>query len=114
MRDAGSVVLLKGGPSGLTGTGAQAFDQSGSGVPGVCEAGDRFGGTVALLDVNADDRADLAVGAPTEDGTYADSGAVWLFRGSKAGLTTNNITSFGPSALKAPQKGALLGSAFAR
>ncbi|MFF7842601.1 FG-GAP-like repeat-containing protein [Streptomyces ossamyceticus] len=114
VRDAGSVVLLKGGPSGLTGTGAQAFDQSDTGVPGVSEAGDRFGGAVALLDVNANDRADLAVAAPTEDGTYKDSGAVWLFRGSKAGLTTNNITSFGPSVLKAPEQGALLGSAFAR
>jgi hypothetical protein len=39
---------------------------------------------------------------------------VWLFRGSEAGLTTNNITSFGPSVLKAPEQGALLGSAFAR
>jgi hypothetical protein len=114
VRDAGSVVLLKGGPSGLTGTGAQAFDQSDSGVPGVSEAGDRFGEGVALLDVNANDRADLAVAAPTEDGTYKNSGAVWLFRGSKAGLTTNTITSFGPSVLKAPEKGALLGSAFAK
>lgn len=114
VRDAGSVVLLKGGASGLTGTGAQAFDQSDSGVPGASEAGDEFGGNVALLDMNANDRADLAVAAPKEDGLYKNSGAVWLFRGSKAGLTTTNITSFGPSVLGAPQKGALLGREFAK
>ncbi|MFD9117520.1 FG-GAP and VCBS repeat-containing protein [Streptomyces bottropensis] len=114
IRDAGSVVLLKGGASGLTGTGAQAFDQSDSGVPGASEAGDEFGGNVALLDVNANDRADLAVAAPKEDGTYKNSGAVWLFRGSRAGLTTTNITSFGPSVLGAPEKGALFGREFAK
>ncbi|MDX3867552.1 FG-GAP repeat protein [Streptomyces europaeiscabiei] len=114
IRDAGSVVLLKGGASGLTGTGAQAFDQSDSGVPGASEAGDEFGGNVALLDVNANDRADLAVAAPKEDGPYKNSGAVWLLRGSKAGLTTTNITSFGPSVLGAPEKGALFGSEFAK
>ncbi|MBD9725089.1 FG-GAP repeat protein [Streptomyces sp. ID-01-6.2a] len=112
--DAGSVVLLKGGASGLTGTGAQAFDQSDPGVPGASETGDTFGAAVSLLDVNADNRADLAVGAPGEDGTLQDSGAAWLFRGSKNGLVTTNITSFGPATLKAPEKGARFGLGFAR
>lgn len=113
IREAGSVVLLKGGASGLTGSGAQAFNQSTSGVPGVSESGDTFGASVLLADVNANNRADLALGAPHEDGTYQDSGAVWVFRGSKTGLTTTNITSFGPSSLGAPQKGSLFGLGFA-
>ncbi|MDX2699113.1 hypothetical protein Sipo8835_27245 [Streptomyces ipomoeae] len=113
IKDAGSVVLLKGGSSGLTGTGAQAFDQSDSGVPGASEAGDTFGASVSLLDVNANNRADLAVGAPGEDGTYENSGAAWLFRGSKNGLVTTNITSFGPAVLKAPENGARFGTGFA-
>ncbi|GDY76093.1 hypothetical protein SAV31267_055780 [Streptomyces avermitilis] len=114
IREAGSVVLLKGGPSGLTGTGAQAFTQSTSGVPGASEKGDFFGASVLLADVNANNRADLAVGAPQEDGTYQNSGAAWLLRGSKTGLTTTNITSFGPSTLNAPEKAARFGANFAR
>ncbi|MDX3520529.1 FG-GAP-like repeat-containing protein [Streptomyces scabiei] len=114
VRDAGAVVLLKGGTAGLTGIGAQAFDQSGPEVPGVAETGDQFGAAVCLLDVNSNNRADLAAGAPTEDGTYKDSGAAWLFRGSKNGLITTNIASFGPAALKAPEKEALFGRGFAR
>ncbi|GHE50055.1 FG-GAP-like repeat-containing protein [Streptomyces capitiformicae] len=114
IKDAGAVVLLKGGAAGLTGTGAQAFSQSSSGVPGASETGDSFGRSVSLLDVNANNRADLAVGAPAEDGTYADSGAVWLFRGSKSGLVTTNITSFGPAVFKAPEKGAYFGTGFAQ
>jgi hypothetical protein len=105
IREAGSVVLLKGGASGLTGTGAQAFNQSTSGVPGASEKGDNFGASVLLADVNANNRADLAVGTPQEDGTYQDSGAAWLLRGSKTGLTTTNIASFSPSTLHAPEKG---------
>ncbi|MFF3613567.1 FG-GAP-like repeat-containing protein [Streptomyces sp. NPDC002580] len=113
-REAGAVVLLKGGPSGLTGTGAQAFNQSTSGVPGASEEGDHFGTSVLLADVNANHRADLAVGTPAEDGTYEDSGAVWLLRGSKTGLTTTSIASFGPSTLHVPEQGSRFGTDFTR
>lgn len=64
--------------------------------------------------MNSNNRADLAVGAPTEDGTYQDSGAVWLFRGSKNGLVTTNIASFGPAVLKAPEQDARFGLGFAK
>ncbi|MET9888943.1 FG-GAP-like repeat-containing protein [Streptomyces sp. NPDC006465] len=114
IREAGAVVLLKGGASGLTGTGAQAFNQSTSGVPGASEKGDNFGASVLLADVNANHRADLAVGTPQEDGTYQDSGAAWLLRGSKNGLTTTNIASFSPGTLNAPEKGSRFGATFAR
>ncbi|GAA3827486.1 FG-GAP and VCBS repeat-containing protein [Streptomyces phyllanthi] len=114
IKDAGSVVLLKGSASGLTGSGAQAFNQSTSGVPGASETLDHFGASVTLADVNTNNRADLTVSAPTEDGTYQNSGAAWVFRGSKAGLTTTNITSFGPAALGAPEKEAFFGVGFAR
>lgn len=107
--DTGAVVLLKGGAGGLTGTGAQAFNQSTADVPGVSEGGDAFGTAVQLSDVNNNNRADLAVGAPSEDGTVADSGAAWLFRGSRTGLTTTNITSFSPSSLGTPEAGARFG-----
>ncbi|MFI6940420.1 hypothetical protein ACIBI4_14200 [Streptomyces sp. NPDC050418] len=112
-RDAGAVVLLKGSRSGLTGTGAQAFHQSTTGVPGASEHGDKFGTEVFLLDVNNNNRADLAVGVPNEDGAHQDSGAYWLFRGSKNGLVTSNIASFGPVDLGTPEAGARLGHRFA-
>ncbi|WP_055563112.1 FG-GAP-like repeat-containing protein [Streptomyces atriruber] len=112
--DAGSVVLLKGSRSGLTGTGAQAFDQSKPGVPGASEKGDKFGSQVLLSDTNKDGKADLTVGAPDEDGTYADSGAVWHLRGSASGLTTTGITSFGPAAVGAPEKDARFGDFLAK
>lgn len=114
IHEAGAVVLLKGGAAGLTGTGAQAFNQSTSGVPGASENGDNFGLAVLLADVDADHRADLAVGAPLEDSTTDhNSGAVWLLRGSKTGLTTTSIASFSPSTLNAPSKRALFGVSFA-
>ncbi|MEV0317106.1 FG-GAP-like repeat-containing protein [Streptomyces sp. NPDC050658] len=112
--DTGAIVLLKGGATGLTGTGAQAFNQSTAGVPGVSEGDDAFGTSVQLSDVNNNNRADLAVGAPREDGTLKDSGASWLLRGSKNGLVTTNITSFSPSSLGTAEEGALFGGKFAR
>ncbi|MET8012156.1 FG-GAP and VCBS repeat-containing protein [Streptomyces sp. NPDC005266] len=114
VREAGAVVLLKGGAAGLTGKGAQAFHQSTPGVPGISEQGDYFGRTVLLADINANNRADLAVATPYEDGTYADSGAVWVLRGSTSGLTTAGATSFGPRALGTPEKEARFGDDFAR
>ncbi|GAA3106812.1 FG-GAP-like repeat-containing protein [Streptomyces rectiviolaceus] len=110
----GAVVLLRGGAGGLTGTGAQAFNQSTADVPGVSEGDDAFGSAVLLSDVNNNNRADLTVGAPTEDGTVKDSGAAWLLRGSQNGLTTTNITSFSPSSLGTAQEGALFGGKLSR
>ncbi|WP_327355432.1 FG-GAP and VCBS repeat-containing protein [Streptomyces sp. NBC_01304] len=102
-KDAGSVVLLKGAASGLSGTGATAFNQSTADVPGASETEDYFGARVLLLDVNNNNRADLAVAAINEDGAQQDSGAFWLFRGSKNGPVTTNIASFGPAALGATE-----------
>ncbi len=50
--DAGSVTLLKGSAARLTGAGAQAFDQNHSAVPDGSEKGDRFGSSVALLNLS--------------------------------------------------------------
>ncbi|WP_328920011.1 FG-GAP and VCBS repeat-containing protein [Streptomyces sp. NBC_00208] len=109
-RAAGSVVLLKGGSGGLGGTGAQAFHQNTSGVPGVAEAGDHFGGAVRLLDINGNGKAGLAAGAPGENlGTVADGGAVWSLRGGSSGLTATGASAFNPVDLGAPVPGARFG-----
>ncbi|WP_409236617.1 FG-GAP-like repeat-containing protein [Streptomyces sp. PA5.6] len=110
--DAGSVVILKGARTGLSGTGAQAFDQSKPGIPGASEKGDKFGATVLLSDTNKDGKADLTVGAPAEDGTKADTGAVWHLRGSASGTTTTGIDSFGPAAVGSPDKAGVSFGAF--
>ncbi|MDI3385690.1 FG-GAP and VCBS repeat-containing protein [Streptomyces sp. B-S-A8] len=99
-KDAGSVVLLKGGASGLTGTGAKAYHQDTAGVPGVAEAGDRFGASVALPP-----GLGLAAGAPDEDTTAAQgSGAAWLRLGVSGTYAVN------PGDIGAPARGAGFGS----
>ncbi|MFD5701081.1 FG-GAP-like repeat-containing protein [Streptomyces lasiicapitis] len=114
VEDAGSVVVLKGAKGGLGGAGAQAFTQSTAGVPGASEKDDVFGARVLLSDVNGDKKADLTVAAVGEDATYADSGAVWVFRGAGSGVTTAGIASFGPGVLGAPEKGARFGTELGR
>lgn len=112
--DVGSSVLLKGSRAGLTGTGSQAFQQSTEGVPGAAEKGDKFGSQVLLSDTNKDGKADLTVTAPLEDGAYADSGAAWHLRGAAGGLTVTGVTSFGPAAIGANDKGVRFGDHLAR
>ncbi|MEI5098735.1 FG-GAP repeat protein [Streptomyces sp. PmtG] len=100
VRGAGSVVVLKSGPSGL-GNG-RGLHQDTPKVPGVGEDGDAFGSSVRLKDVTKDGRADLAVGAGGEDigsgqDARRDAGAVWVLRGSSAGITVPGVTSFNGS-----------------
>ncbi|MFE6974448.1 FG-GAP-like repeat-containing protein [Streptomyces sp. NPDC057682] len=107
---AGSVVLLKGGRGGLSGSGAQVVHQDTAGVPGVVETGDHFGGSVQLLDLDGDGRADLLAGAPGEDlGKVPDGGAVWYLRGTASGLTTKRAFAVNPVDLGAPVRKALFG-----
>lgn len=103
VKGAGAVVLLKGGSGGLSGTGSQSFHQDSAGVPGVAEAGDHFGASVRLLDINKDGKADLTAGAPDEDlDAVADGGAVWSLRGASSGLTATGSFAFNPVDLGAP------------
>ncbi|MET7638748.1 FG-GAP-like repeat-containing protein [Streptomyces sp. NPDC005438] len=109
LKHAGSTVLLKGSADGLTGTGAQAFSQDSPGVPGVAEAGDKFGGNLRLLDFDNDGKADLADSAPGEN---ESNGAVWAFPGTSSGLGVDKGISFAPGDLGAPADQALFGHNF--
>jgi hypothetical protein len=81
---AGTVNVLYGSATGLTGTGSQQFTQAG----GTVESGDEFGSALAAGDFNNDSFTDLAAGAPFEGvGSTADAGAVSALPGSSAGLT---------------------------
>ncbi|WBB64323.1 FG-GAP repeat protein [Streptomyces sp. WMMC500] len=97
-RWAGSAVLLQGGSGGLKARGAQAFHQDTAGVKGVAEAGDRFGAALAFRDVTDDGRAELAVGAPDENGT----GAIWSLRGAAGGLSATGSVAFSPDNFEVP------------
>ncbi len=88
--EAGTIALLKGSASGLTGTGAQGFDQDHAVVPGGAERGDRFGGAVALLNLNGTGPLDALVASPGEavtgDPAGLSSGSVAVFHGGSGGL----------------------------
>jgi hypothetical protein len=87
---AGVVHVLYGSTGGLTAAGSQLWSQDSPGVGGVAEAGDGFGGALAAGDFNADGRADLAVGVPSENaaaGMVYGTGVVHVLYGSVSGLT---------------------------
>ena len=107
LKDAGSVALLHGSPSGVTGTGSQAVHQDTAGVPGVAEKGDEFGAACALKDVDGDGHRDLNVSSIKEN---ASAGAVWSLHGTGEGVTTEGAAAFGPGDVGGPVAGARFGS----
>ncbi|GHD17979.1 hypothetical protein GCM10010313_47940 [Streptomyces violarus] len=108
---AGAVVVLRGSAKGLTGTGAQVVTQNTPNVPGAAEKGDTFGKAVHLADANHDGLADLAAGAPGENG---NAGSVWYFRsGPTTVVSPNGTTAFGNTLLGTTATDARLGTGFA-
>jgi hypothetical protein len=105
--DVGAVQVIYGSSSGLLPGGQisppvptnQFWSQNNAGIPsqGGAETGDRFGGALAIGDLNGDAFKDLAVGVPEENLTPAGSsgaGAVNVIYGSLNGL----LTTAGPGA----------------
>ncbi|MFC7304371.1 FG-GAP repeat protein [Streptomyces monticola] len=79
------------------------WTQDTAGVPGTAERGDGWGGDLSVADTDKDGYADVAIGAPGEDiGTVADAGAVWVLRGSAAGLTANKAASWDQNSANVP------------
>ncbi|OEJ62787.1 hypothetical protein BGM19_03735 [Streptomyces agglomeratus] len=107
---AGTVTVLRGSATGLTGTGSKSFSQDTAGVPGAAESHDQFGGSVHLTDSNADGRAELTAGAFAEN---AGAGAVWLFKAGTSGITATGSTSFGAASVGGPTGLSYFGDRFA-
>ncbi|MFF4257568.1 FG-GAP-like repeat-containing protein [Streptomyces sp. NPDC001663] len=89
-KDSGSVTILFGSATGLTGSGAKSYTQNTTGVPGSSETDDEFGTSVRLVDLDKNGKADLVVGTGRENGY----GAVTVLRGTSTGLTTTGAKSF--------------------
>ncbi|MEW2476151.1 hypothetical protein AB0875_20385 [Micromonospora gifhornensis] len=87
---AGTIALLRGSASGLTGTGAQGFDQDHAVVPGGAERGDHFGASVAILNLDGKGPLDAIVASTGEEvaGDQAGypSGTLSRFHGASGGL----------------------------
>ena len=90
---AGAIQVLYGSGSGVS-TVDDIYHQGASGVDGVAEAGDHFGGAVAAGNFNGDDDSgtpcqDLAVASPDEDvGSITDAGYVYTILGGTSGLSS--------------------------
>jgi hypothetical protein len=83
--DAGALVVLRGSASGLATAGVARFSQGVGGISGRAKGG--FGRLLAAGDVTGDGRADLVVGIGADLGYGEGVPAVYLLKGSSAGLT---------------------------
>ena len=85
--DDGAVNVIYGSAGGLTAAGNQVWSQDSAGIVGGSEAGDQFGGSVAIGNFGAGGFDDLAIGVPYEDQAATNDGAVNVIYGSAGGLT---------------------------
>jgi hypothetical protein len=109
LANAGSVAVIYGTASGLTGTGSQSWSQDSTGIAGAAEAGDRFGNAVSAVNTTSTTHADLIISEYGEaTGTFVSNGAISLLRGSaaKTGITaTGNQFIDGTHLVNGPQSG---------
>ncbi len=101
LSDPGKVHVLRGGPGGLTGSGATAFTQNTPGVPGESIRDGNFGTSTKATDVNGDGRADALTGVFTVHPDASDGyvGGLWSLPGSASGITATGSKAFKPTSL---------------
>jgi hypothetical protein len=92
--NAGTVNVLHGSTTGLSGSGSQTFTQNSAGVGGSAEGSDSFGDALTAGDFDNDGFAELAIGVPQESSDLTAVGAVNVLNGSAAGLTGSGSQFF--------------------
>ena len=97
----GSVIVLDGGPHGLTVDGVRRWSQASPGVPGSDEQGDGFGGSLAVADLGRSAIADLVIGVPGED---RGRGRVVILYGTAAGLSADHAISLSQDSPGSPSR----------
>ncbi|MFF5496155.1 FG-GAP repeat protein [Streptomyces aquilus] len=105
-KHAGTVTILRGSATGLTGTGAKSYSQNTTNVPGTAESYDQFGYAVRLTDVDNNGRAELVASASGEN---TSDGAVWFLKSTTSGITATGSKSFTGTTLGGPSGDAYFG-----
>ncbi len=113
----GTVLVIKGSPTGLNTSLGTGFLLQSFVVPGdSSESGDRFGASLAAGNFNGDPYDDLAVGVPFEDvGSIGDAGMANVIFGSSQGLaqgqSSQTWTQSSPGILEESESGDKFGAA---
>ncbi|WP_164410114.1 FG-GAP repeat protein [Streptomyces sp. SID12488] len=82
----GSITVLRGGSTGLTGRNARQYDRNTPGLPNVAPDNAGLGGSLLLRDFNGDGRAELIA-------TADEAGRLHMFPGTSSGPTgTGSLT----------------------
>jgi hypothetical protein len=95
IREAGAVIVLYGGPDGLTSTGSQNWTANNV-ITGTQEAEDNahFGSALASGDFDLDGFGDLAIGAPRQDVVHQNAGKVYILFGGAGGLDNDRTATW--------------------
>jgi hypothetical protein len=85
----GGVSIIYGARGGLQATGNQLWTQESTGILGVSESDDLFGGSLAAANLGRTSYADLVIGVTGDTfGTVDNAGAVSVIYGSSTGTTS--------------------------
>ena len=91
----GSVTMLRGTATGLTGDGSVTIRRTSDGMPLRNDGFRNFGATLAAGDVDGDGDDDVLVGSFSETARGLESaGGVFLIRGALGGITTEGVQAF--------------------
>jgi hypothetical protein len=93
--EAGIVVVVRGGPSGLRPGTSEQWSQGATGAPDGNGPDNRFGWSLAACDFDGDGYSDLAVAAPGADvGGEEHAGSVHVVYGTPGGLDSADASIF--------------------